>query len=184
MTALSDLVAGPDEVLFSRERLRPARPEAPLRRYGGPWHSPSAEPWSSGRTMVFDPGCMMTSGIETVLKPGKRHLAIVRTRHNRAGIPLSVGPVSSLDHRCASALRDKSQIDADRPRPPNDPKAPDRSGAFFVHQALAVSHGATGWDASGLSSIGLAGNCSTVALCPGTRSVTRTIVPSENSRAS
>jgi hypothetical protein len=109
MTALSDLVAGPDEVLFSRERLRPARPEAPLRRYGGPWHSPSAEPWSSGRTMVFDPGCMMTSGIETVLKPGKRHLAIVRTRHNRAGIPLSVGPVSSLDHRCASALRDKSQ---------------------------------------------------------------------------
>jgi hypothetical protein len=63
-------------------------------------------------------------------------------------------------------------------------RRPARVAAFFVHQTLAISYRAAGWDARGFSSIGLAGNCSTVALCPAARSVTRTIVPFENSSAS
>src|SRR5258708_6181996 len=60
------LVAGPDEILFGRERLPflldPKLPFGDMADHG--IHHRGAA--------VFDPGCMITSRIETVLKPGMR----------------------------------------------------------------------------------------------------------------
>jgi hypothetical protein len=61
------LVAGPDEILFGRERL-PFLLDPKL-----PFGDMADLAFIIGGAAVFDPGCMMTSRIETVLKPGMRH---------------------------------------------------------------------------------------------------------------
>jgi hypothetical protein len=60
------LVAGPDKVLLGRKGLSLLLdPKLP----SGIWQIMA---FIIGGPIVFDPGCMMTSRIETVLKPGMR----------------------------------------------------------------------------------------------------------------
>jgi hypothetical protein len=76
MTALSDLVAGPDEILFGCERL-PVLLDLKL-----PFGDMADHGILHRQNHGLRSRLHMTSRIETVLKPGMRHLAIVGTRHN------------------------------------------------------------------------------------------------------
>jgi hypothetical protein len=70
------LVAGPNKVFLAVKVFPSCSIRSSPRGWGRSWHS-------SLGPAVFDSGCIMTSRIETVLKPGMRDgvLAIVSTHH-------------------------------------------------------------------------------------------------------